>query len=53
MELQNVVLQPHSASATVESRENMAIIAAKNLITGLKGEIPPNCVNTDVFIGKS
>ncbi len=47
--LQNVVLQPHSASATIESRTNMAIIAAKNLIAGLQGKIPPNCVNTEVF----
>jgi len=49
IKLQNVVLQPHSASATIESRTNMAIIAAKNLIAGLKGKIPPNCVNTEVF----
>ena len=47
--LDNVVLQPHSASATVDSRTNMAIIAAKNMIAGLKGEIPPNCVNKEVF----
>ena len=52
-ELQNIVLQPHSASATFESRNNMAILAAKNLIAGLKGEIPPNCVNPEVFKKKS
>jgi lactate dehydrogenase-like 2-hydroxyacid dehydrogenase len=52
-ELHNVVLQPHSASATFESRNNMAILAAKNLIAGLKGEIPPNCVNPEVFKEKS
>jgi lactate dehydrogenase-like 2-hydroxyacid dehydrogenase len=49
IELDNVVLQPHSASATVNSRTNMALLAAKNMIAGLKGEIPPNCVNTEVF----
>jgi len=47
--LDNVVLQPHSASATVNSRTNMAIIAAENMIAGLKGEIPPNCINKEVF----
>jgi len=47
--LDNVVLQPHSASATVTSRTGMAIIAAKNMLSGLKGEIPPNCVNPEVF----
>ncbi|UCD13172.1 MAG: D-glycerate dehydrogenase [Thermoplasmatales archaeon] len=50
--LQNVVLQPHSASATFETRTNMAIMAAENMIAGLKGKIPPNCVNTEVFKGK-
>lgn len=47
--LDNVVLQPHSASATIETRTNMALIAAKNLIAGIKGKIPPNCVNPEVF----
>jgi len=47
--LDNVVLQPHSASATVNSRTDMAIMAAKNMIAGLKGEIPPNCVNPEIF----
>jgi lactate dehydrogenase-like 2-hydroxyacid dehydrogenase len=47
--LDNVVLQPHSASATVNSRTNMAIMAAENMIAGLKDEIPPNCVNPEVF----
>jgi len=47
--LDNVVLQPHSASATFETRSKMAIIAAENMIAGLKGEIPPNCINPDVF----
>jgi len=47
--LDNVVLQPHSASATISSRTGMAIMAAKNMLAGLKGEIPPNCVNPEVF----
>ena len=47
--LNNVVLQPHSASATFETRTKMAVIAAENMIVGLKGEVPPNCVNREVF----
>jgi glyoxylate reductase len=47
--LDNVVIQPHSASATVETRTKMAVMAAENMIAGLKGEIPPNCVNKEVF----
>jgi len=47
--LDNVILQPHSASATIETRTKMAIMAAENMIAGLKGETPPNCVNKEVF----
>jgi len=47
--LDNVVLQPHSASATIESRTKMATMAAENMVAGLKGEIPNNCVNKEVF----
>jgi len=47
--LDNVVLQPHSASATFETRTKMAIMAAENMIVGLKGRIPPNCINKEVF----
>jgi len=47
--LDNIVLQPHSASATFESRTDMAIIAAKNMLAGLKGKIPPNCINPEIF----
>jgi len=49
IDLDNVVLQPHSASATVESRTKMAIMAAENMLVGLAGEKPPNCVNKDIF----
>ncbi len=49
VELENVVLVPHIGSATNETRTNMAILAAENLLAGLRGEVPPNCVNHDVF----
>ncbi|HID25522.1 MAG TPA: D-glycerate dehydrogenase [Thermoplasmata archaeon] len=47
--LNNVVLQPHTGSATLETREKMAVVAAENLIAGLKGKKPPYCVNPEVF----
>ena len=47
--LENVVLQPHSASATANSRTQMAIVAAENMLIGLKGKKPPNCINPEVF----
>lgn len=45
LQLENVVLTPHTASATIESRSKMAVMAAENLIAGLAGEKPPNLVN--------
>ena len=47
--LDNVVLQPHSASATIASRSGMAVLAAENMIMGLRGEKPPNCINPEIF----
>jgi glyoxylate reductase len=44
-ELDNVVLLPHVGSATVETRTRMANMAADNLLAGLRGERPPNCLN--------
>jgi len=48
-DLDNVVLQPHSASSTITSRSKMAVMAAENMVAGLKGKMPPNCVNPEVF----
>ena len=47
--LDNVVLLPHIGSATLETRTEMAILAAENLIKALKGERPRYCVNPEVF----
>jgi glyoxylate reductase len=44
-ELDNVVLLPHVGSATVETRTRMALLAAENLIAGLAGHRPLNCLN--------
>lgn len=50
--LGNVVLQPHTGSGTFETRTKMALMAAENLIAGLQGGIPANCVNKEVFATK-
>ena len=47
--LDNVVLCPHIASASVETRKKMALMAADNLLAGLAGNRPPNCVNADAL----
>uniref|UniRef100_F6RRF5 Glyoxylate reductase/hydroxypyruvate reductase n=1 Tax=Xenopus tropicalis TaxID=8364 RepID=F6RRF5_XENTR len=39
--LKNCVILPHIASATVETRNAMAALAAHNLLAGLKGEAMP------------
>jgi len=47
--LDNVVLAPHIASASIEARSKMSELAAKGLVSVLKGEMPPNLVNTEVL----
>ncbi|MDD4875989.1 MAG: D-glycerate dehydrogenase [Dehalococcoidales bacterium] len=47
--LDNVIITPHIASGSFTTRKNMAIMAAENLLTGLNGDIPPNCVNPDAL----
>jgi glyoxylate reductase len=48
-ELDNVVIAPHIASATKETRGAMARIAAENVIAALEGRKPPAIVNPEVW----
>ena len=43
--LPNVVITPHTASATKAARDGMAKLAAENLIAFFEGKTPPNAVN--------
>lgn len=43
-DLENVILTPHIASATEETRQAMSELAAKNIIEALEGRTPPNLV---------
>ena len=47
--IENVVLAPHIASASHETRLKMCMMAADNLVAVLKGELPPNLVNPEVW----
>jgi len=47
--LPNCVITPHIASASVRARTAMALIAARNLLAGLRGEPLPHCVNPEVY----
>lgn len=42
--MKNVVTLPHIGSATYETRYKMAMLAATNLVSGIKGEIPANLI---------
>lgn len=48
-ELDNVVLLPHIASASLDTRGKMASMAATNAIAHLKRERAPNAVNPEVY----
>ena len=48
-EMENVVLAPHIASASHETRMKMCMMAADNLLAVLKGQRPPNLVNPEVW----
>jgi glyoxylate reductase len=45
----NVVLAPHIASASLETRTKMACIAAENVVALFAGQRPPNILNPDVL----
>jgi glyoxylate reductase len=45
----NVVLAPHLASASVETRTKMAVMAAQNVVSLFNGQRPPNMLNPDIF----
>ncbi len=46
--LPNVIVTPHIASASVATRSRMAMLAAENLLTALRGEMPELAVNPEV-----
>jgi len=47
--LDNVIIAPHIGSASFYTRTKMAFMAVENLLAGLRGELPPNCVNPDAL----
>ncbi|MBO8169635.1 MAG: D-glycerate dehydrogenase [Thermoanaerobacteraceae bacterium] len=49
LQLDNVTILPHIGSASVATRTRMATIAARNLVAGLKGEVPEHLVNKEVL----
>jgi len=48
--LDNVVLTPHIASASVKTRNRMATLAAENLLAALRGQRPQHLVNPAALV---
>lgn len=49
MTLDNLLVTPHIASASYTTRAKMSVMAAENLLAGLKGKRLPYCVNSQVY----
>ena len=50
--LANCLVVPHIASASWATRTRMAVMAAENLLAGLRSERLPNCVNPEVYVSR-
>jgi glyoxylate reductase len=46
--LTNAVLAPHIASASIDTRTRMCLMAAENVTAALAGRRPPNLVNREL-----
>jgi glyoxylate reductase len=49
LECQNAVLAPHIASASVDTRRKMSMLAAENAVAALAGRRPPDLLNPDAW----
>ncbi len=47
--LSNVVVTPHVGSASVQTRREMALLAARNILAALNGQDVPTCLNPKVL----
>lgn len=50
LSMESVAVLPHIGSATIEARNAMAQLCAKNIIHGLRGEKLPNIINPEVYL---
>jgi lactate dehydrogenase-like 2-hydroxyacid dehydrogenase len=49
LKLENVVLAPHIASASIDTRRNMSLVAAQNALSALEGKRPANLLNPEAM----
>ena len=52
LSLPNAIVMPHIASASIQTRTRMALMAAENLLAALRGERPPALVNPAAWHGQ-
>ncbi|HZR43775.1 MAG TPA: D-glycerate dehydrogenase [Ktedonobacteraceae bacterium] len=48
--MEQVVLLPHIASASLQTRSLMATMAAQNIVAHIRGQRPPNILNPEVLV---
>ncbi len=49
LSMPSVAVLPHIGSATVQARNEMARLAATNIIAGLHGKPLPHCINPEIY----
>lgn len=49
LKMNNVITLPHIGSATLQTRTDMCMFAAENVVAALKGERPPALINTEIW----
>ena len=47
--LPNIIIPPHIGSSSFATRTKMAMMVADNLLAGLCGEVPPDCINPEAL----
>ncbi len=52
LSLDNLVITPHIGSASVTSRREMCMLAARNLVAGLQGRRLEHCANPEVYAAR-
>jgi D-3-phosphoglycerate dehydrogenase / 2-oxoglutarate reductase len=49
LELDNIVVTPHTAGGTKEAAEKMATLAAEEILRVLKGQLPEHPINPEIY----
>jgi len=53
LKLENVVLAPHIASASIDTRREMSMLAARNAVAALEGRRPATLLNPEAWAARS